>query len=355
MKRPLQPVCPILVWKVLKKGAVMRKSFMGIDIHKRFCVYTEIDPDGNVLRRGRFGNNIEEVADFAGGLSPKVQVVIEPTLNYLWINDQLEPYADSLHLAVPFKVRVIAESKSKTDRYDSRILAELLRTNFLPESYLAPKEIRVLRDLTRQRNHFIKNRTRFKNRIRHLLFLNGCVVKAADVVSPKAKNEIDRLCLPDTTRRFIKQCLAIIKELNREIGLLEVEIEDKGRDIEDVALLQTIPGVGYLTAVIIYAEVVDINRFKSRKAFTSYTGLVPITRASAEKVYTGGITRIGSRPLRTALVETALRVTRHSTSLNRFFSRIHYRSNVQKARVAVARKLSLIIYAMLKNREPFRC
>ncbi|MCP4595092.1 IS110 family transposase, partial [Neptuniibacter sp.] len=199
------------------------------------------------------------------------------------------------------------------------------------------------------------NRTRFKNRIRHLLFLNGCVAGATDVASPKAKKEIDRLYLPDTTRRFIKQLLAIIKGFNREIKMLETEIEKRGQDIEDVKLLQTIPGVGYLTAIIIYAEVVDINRFRSRKAFASYTGLVPTVRASAERVITGGITRIGSRPLRTALVETALKVTRYSSSLNRFFNRILYKNNVQKARVAVARKLSLIIYAMLKNREPFRC
>ena len=121
----------------------------------------------------------------------------------MWLSDQFEPYVGSLHLATPFKVRIIAESKTRTDRYDSQMLAELLRTNFLPESYLVPKHMRVLRELIRQRHHLVKNRIMLKNRIRHLLFLNGSRVKAKDVSSLKAKKEISQLYLPDATKRSI--------------------------------------------------------------------------------------------------------------------------------------------------------
>jgi hypothetical protein len=100
--------------------------------------HTEIDSKGKVVRQGHFGNTFEEVATFAGFLTPGVHLVLEPVLNYLWLLDQFEPYAGSVHVATPFKVRVIAESKSKTDKYDSRMLAELLRTNFLPESWVPP-------------------------------------------------------------------------------------------------------------------------------------------------------------------------------------------------------------------------
>jgi len=332
----------------------MPKSYMGIDVHKKNCVFSEIDADGNLLHRGQFCNRLDEVSDFASSLSSSVHLVLEPVLNYLWLLDQFESFCGSVHVATPYKVRIIAESKCKTDRYDSLMLAELLRVNFLPESYLAPKDIRFLRELLRQRFHLVKSRTRLKNRIRHLLFLNGTVLQVADISSPKAHKEIKRLYLSSHVRESIMQCLTLIKQLNYVIKPLEAKILESSRDIEDVQLLMTIPGVGYLLAAIIYAEVSDITRFKSRKAFANYTGLIPSMRSSGEKEVYGGITRLGSRPLRTALVEVAIKVVRYSESLNRLYMRIQYRQNVQKARVAVARKLSSVIYAMLRNREGFR-
>ena len=200
----------------------------------------------------------------------------------------------------------------------------------------------------------MRSRTGFKNRARYLLFLNGSDIKAKDISSDKAKNEIRRLCLPDTTRQSVNQCLKMIEGLDKEITLLEKQLEESCEGIEDVNLLMTIPGIGILRAAIIYAETGDINRFKSRKAFASYTGLVPTVRASGESTYTGGITKTGSKPLRYALVEAAVTACRKSPVLHRMYYRILHRSNSQKARVAIAHKLALTIYAMLKKKEPFR-
>jgi transposase len=225
----------------------MSKCYLGIDVHKKVCVFTEIDSGGKILHRGKFGNTLEEVSDFASTLSPNLHLVLEPVLNYLWLLDQFEPYVGSVHVATPHKVRVIAESKCKTDKYDSHMLAELLRNYFL-----------------------------------------------------------------------------------------------------------TIPGIGRLRSAVVYAEIGHVRRFHSAKALASYTGLTPSVRSSGHSVWTGGITRLGSRPLRHALVEASINAIRKSPELNRMFCRILYRSNVQKARVAVARKPAVIIYAMLEDNEPFR-
>jgi hypothetical protein len=89
----------------------MAKSFVGIDIHKKLCVYTEIDSEGNLIRQGRFGNDLLEVSDFSSSLTPQAHLVVEPLLNYLWLLDQFEPYVGSIHAGVPHKIRIIAESK----------------------------------------------------------------------------------------------------------------------------------------------------------------------------------------------------------------------------------------------------
>lgn len=332
----------------------MSKNYLGIDLHKKWCVYTEIDSTGKVIRQSRFGNTFEEVSIFASSLNSRVHLVIEPVLNYLWLLDQLEPYVGSVHVATPYKVRVIAESKTKTDKYDSRILAELLRTNFLPESWIPPRSLRALRAMVRQRCYLVKTQTMFKNRIRHLLCVHGVTVRFSDISSVRAQREMAGMCLSFATRQSIDQCLEVITGLKKSIGELDQQLAEQSHGVPQVALLRTIPGVGPIWSVTIYAEVGDITRFSSRKAFASYSGLVPSVRASGNSVHYGGITHLGSKPLRHALVEVAISIIRKSPELRRLFTRVLFRGNVQKARVAVARKLATIIYAMLKNNEPFR-
>ena len=132
------------------EGAAIKNSYVRIDAHKKWCVFAETDSTGNVLRQGRFGNSFDDVSKVANSLSRKVPLVLEPVLNYPWLLDQSESYVGSVHVAAPHKVRVIAVSKSKTDRYDARMLAELLQIHFLPESWIPPAEIRLLRGLVRQ-------------------------------------------------------------------------------------------------------------------------------------------------------------------------------------------------------------
>jgi transposase len=192
-----------------------------------------------------------------------------------------------------------------------------------------------------------------KNRIRYLLFLEGVDLKVSDVASDKARREIGRLYLSPWIKETIVELLDIIGVITPRIKGLDQELEERSAPIEDVVLLRSIPGIGVIWAATIYAEVGNVRRFTSRKAFASYTDLAPSVRCSGDSVHLGDITRNGSAPLRSALVEAVPRVIKVSPSLRRLYARVHYRSNWQKARVAVARKLALIIYAMLRNGTPF--
>jgi transposase len=251
-------------------------------------------------------------------------------------------------------VRVIAESKCKTDKYDARILAELLRTDFLPESYVPPQAIRELRFLIRRRFGLVKLVVMLKNRVRHLLFLEGVNLPVADVSSSKAMREIKRLYISQSLRCWIEECVEILRFVTPRVKALEKELAVYCHGIGEVALLRTIPGVGPIWAAVIYAEVADITRFHSRKAFASYTGLVPSVRSSGESTHLGNITHQGSRLLRTALLEASMTTLKASPALYRMYARISYRRGWQTAQVAIARKLAVITYAMLKKGEPFR-
>jgi len=90
---------------IAMKERPMSKSYLGIDVHKKWCVFTEIDSTGKVIRQNRFRNNFEEVSTFASSLTSKVHLVLEPVLNYLWLLDQFEPYAGSVHVATLYVFR----------------------------------------------------------------------------------------------------------------------------------------------------------------------------------------------------------------------------------------------------------
>jgi len=330
------------------------ERFVGVDLHKKSCVFTELDSKGKILRRGKFGNNIGEVSAFAASLHPGTKLVVEPLLNYLWFLDQVAPYVKSVHPANPHRVRIIAEAKCKTDRYDSYILAELLRTDFLPESHYVPARIRELKDIVRQRLHLVGHNTALKNRMRHLVFLNSSVVGARNITSPKAQREIKRLHLSESIRASVEQCQRVILGIEPLLEELDREIEVRCSGIKEIEILMSVYGIGPLWAAVIYTEVVDISRFRSRKALISYAGLAPSVRASGDKVSSGGITHQGSSLLRTALVEAGMNAKKVCPELRRLYQRVFYKKGKETARVAVARKMAVIIFALLREKRAFR-
>jgi transposase len=193
-----------------------------------------------------------------------------------------------------------------------------------------------------------------KNRVRRHLFNHGYTISAKDVSSRLAGEQIAALALPALTRQLIGQCQQLIKQLDRRIATLEELMRRSCAGVKMVELLRTISGIGPIWSAVIYAEVVDIKRFRSGAAFASYTGLVPSVRQSGDSYHTGQITHQGSRPLRTALVEAAISAYHHSRLLHDLYYRVFFKQGFQTARVAVAHKLALIIYAMLTRGEPFR-
>ena len=146
----------------------------------------------------------------------------------------------------------------------------------------------------------------------------------------------------------------MIVVLNGEIRRLSRELKQLAGLDEDVRLLMTIPGLGYYLALLVKAEIGDVNRFKSGDHLCSYAGLVPSTYNSGGVTRHGGITREGSRWLRWAMVEAAMTHVKYDTSITRSYHRIAEKRGRKTAIVATARRLLLSCYSVLKNRRRFR-
>jgi transposase len=249
----------------------------------------------------------------------------------------------------PRKTRYIAEARIKSDRVDSKALAELLRLNSLPESYMPPKPIAELREKVRRRAFLVRERTKLKVKIKGVLTYEG--VKPPDghgLYTRRGKEWLEGLGLEP-----IKCYLRVMATLREEIRRLSLELRHIAAGDEDVRMLTSIPGVGYYIALLVKAEVGDISRFWSGDHLAGYSGLVPSTHSIGGVTRHGRITREGSRWLRWAMVEAVLVHLRYDSPVTRFYHRVAERRGAKTARVAAARKLLTVCWSVLRNRRPY--
>ena len=139
--------------------------YVGVDVHKQTCHVTVMDEQGNVIEQERFRNEPEEFEWSLKGIDD-AKIAMEASSCWQPAYELLEDMGHEVKLAHPIKTRLIAEARIKTDATDSEALAHLLRTNLLPTSYVPPKRVRELRDLVRLRTYLVRQRARFKHKIR---------------------------------------------------------------------------------------------------------------------------------------------------------------------------------------------
>ncbi|MFC6764606.1 IS110 family transposase [Natrinema soli] len=328
---------------------------LGIDLHKResqVAVLPDESTDEEPLEEVRVRNaNLDEIATRYEGS----QAVLEATSNYYAIYDRLSDYLE-VTVANPLELSWIAESSRKTDEIDAAKLAELLRADMVPESYVPPEEIRSLRALTRGREHLVDERTKWKNEVHALLDQHG--VEAPQELFHKSGREfLAELTLADPGDILLETYLETVDELTEKIDSLGEEIEARAAEIPEVQRLKTIPGVGSLTALQIYAEIGEIERFDRSPELVSYAGLDPSVRESADSRTEGSISKQGNKYLRTAVVQGAWRAVHNGQDpyLGKFYHRLREQKNKPEkvARVAAGRKLLVSIFHMLTREEEY--
>jgi transposase len=255
-------------------------------------------------------------------------------------------------MAHPLATKAISSGRVKNDAVDARTLAHLLRTNLLPEAWIAPPEIREARRLVRMRVSLVRMRSRLKAQVHALCADAGVAVPVSDLFGRRGRALLSDLALRPLSAGRLAASLRLIDDLAREIIEADREITRLYRDDDRVRRLTPIPGIGLLTAATILAEVGDSSRFSCPERLTSWAGLTPTERSSADHTRRGHISKQGSRWLRWAMVEAAAHVGRAPT-LHAFADPIAERRGHKIARIALARRLlTLAFYAL---RDPDGC
>ena len=252
----------------------------------------------------------------------------------------------------PWKTRLIAEAKIKTDKVDAKILARLLRADMLFTCYVHGEEIRDRREFLRAKQDFVKNKTQIKNRIHSILDKHGLRFPWTPF-SQKSILWLKEQDLGLMDNAIVKCQLALLETLDEQISVMENNIAAIAVDDPQIKLLMTMPGIGYFAASMLVAEIGDINRFSNDKKISSWAGLAPRIHQSGEKTHIGRVGH-GNRRISGLLVQCAHSARRHDPRFKRFYDRYHKRSGKGKALVAVAHEMIRIVYFMLRDNEPFR-
>jgi transposase len=336
-------------------------NHLGIDVGKRKCRAALKNDKGKILDEFFFGNNSSGILELIKRIhyhgTKKCNAVLESTGNmWMRIHDTLEDNRIDTVLANTYKTKIIAQAKIKFDKLDARILADLLRTGLISESYVPVKEFREKRSLVRHRIVLSRTKTKLANKIHAILDKYEYRTELRDIFGKSGIEWLKSLPLSPIDRIILNTTMVSIESIDNQIEIISKEISryawhDSSKDIK---ILLSITGIDIFSAMLVSTEIVDVKRFVTPWKLVSYAGLSPSIRESSGKIKTGKITKQGSPLLRWILVQCALSAIRYDPHMRTFYERIKQRKGHGKAIVATAKEMLVIIWHMLTRQQLYR-
>ncbi|HEY6638325.1 MAG TPA: IS110 family transposase [Solirubrobacterales bacterium] len=305
-------------------------------------------PDADSLRR--LARRIEEVH------REPVCAVVESMTGARLVHDTLEQEGWEVEIADAQKVKGLAPLACKTDRIDSKVLAVLSQRDLVPAIWLPDPEVREERELARFRLHLVKHRSMLKHRIHSSLINFGKPCPVTDLFGVEGRRLLERLEVPEPWRGNISASVVLIDDLERQIGEITRRLKEGHAHHPYVPLLMSAPGIGWVLAFTIAAELGEIERFSSPEKLTGYTGLCPRVVQSGESDRRGPLSKHGPRYLRWALLEATMHALKHPAYRERYRRnkrRLGKQRGAKVAQIDIARRLAHAIWHMLSRNQPF--
>ncbi len=328
--------------------------FVGLDVHRQFVMMAAVDAQQQVLFEAVKVPLDTFKAWARMHLQATDQVALESTSNAWAVYDAVLPMVAEATVADAHKISLISKSPRKTNQHDALILAKLLAANLLPAVWVPPQEVRELRSLIAHRRHLVRDRTATKNRLHSVLHRHNLHLPQGDPFSEANRAWWQALALSSAEQLRVRHELLHIQHLSQLIDEVEVEIAQLSAQepwCEQLAFLIQLPGVSWLSGMTILSAIGDVARFPGSRQLVGYSGLGASVHASGNTYRTGRITKQGRRELRTVLVECAWAAVRYSPFWKVRFERLRAQVGKQKAIVAIARKLLVVIWHVLSKRE----
>jgi transposase len=333
----------------------------GLDLSRRRLDWCLLDEGGVIVETGAVSPDGDALAGLVGLVelrhgSRLVCAAVESMNGARFVHDVLERLGWKVEVADAQKVKGLAPLACKTDRIDAWVLAELSRRELVPALWLPSFEQRQERERARWRLHLVKHRSALKQRVHSELMAFGHACPVSDLFGVKGRVLLERLEFPEPWRSGVLAAVALIDDLDRQIDGIERELRALGADHRYVSLLETVPGISWVLAYTIAAEIGDIERFATPRKLVGYSGLCPRVYQSGDTDRRGPLAKHGPRYLRWALMVAATNASKHPLYRDRYQhtkQRLGRQRGAKVAQVQLARTLTEAIWHMLTRNQKF--
>jgi len=329
------------------------QRFVGLDLHKYYLVATAVDAELNKI----YGPQRVDLSDLKAwikkAITPTDAIALEATANAWLVHDELLPYAHSVIIVHPAHVTLIVRAQVMNDKIAAMQLARLLAKGLLTGIWVPPQEIRDLRSLVAQRQKMSYMKTQAKCRLQSTL--HRYQILPPEEGQPFAEDNLpwwQSLPLSELEKMRVESDLAALAFAREQISRFERRMAQWAAEQPEAARLMQITGIGLVSAVTILAAIGDIQRFPSANQLVGYSGLGARIHDSGLTTRTGRITKAGRKELRLALVESAQVAVLHDPRWKAELQRLAPRIGRNKAIVAIARKMLVLVWHLLTKKVP---
>jgi transposase len=322
--------------------------YCGVDFHARQQTICYCDSAGGEVRLAELNHERDDIGGFYAAFAGDMVVGLEASGYSTWFVELLEGLGHRVLIGDAAEIRHLAKRRQKNDRRDAGLILDLLLRGEFPQVHRPPFESREVLRLLRYRHKLVQMRTRAKNSLQALAFSAGSAGRSR-LLSREGRERFLRLPMSEAMGRQRAEWLSLVEEFNARIKSLDSWLKERALHDERVLRLQTHPGIGLLTSLALVHALEPVSRFDGGRKVAAYVGLDPMEYSSGDRQRFGSISKGGSRLLRYLLVEAAQISVRRDEGLKRFYLRLLRRRGTQKAKVAVARKLLIRGYILLRD------
>src|SRR3989449_5194031 len=285
-------------------------------------------------------------------LAAPVLIGMEATGNSQWFIELVEDLGHEIWIGDAAQIRASYVRKQKTDKRDAAHILKLMVEGRFPRLWTRDREQRDLRQLVLHRHKLVMIRSRVKNELQHLS-LNKGMQRKRRLWSQAGQKLLRELPLKKWAACRREDLLGLLTMLDEQIGKLDGAVQHAAEENPQSKLLMTQPGVGPNTALAFVLTIGDVGSFPRGKQVASYLGLIPREASSGGRQKLGAISKQGNRMLRSLLVEAAQVAVVHDPGLRKQYHHRCHQKPKAVAKVAVARKLAVRLYWMLRTQTKY--
>ena len=326
-------------------------NIIGCDYHPRFQMIAMLDKGTGEVKVMRLEHENGEAKKFYWSLPKGTRVGIEATGATQWFERLMAECGHELWVGDPAEIRARMVRKQKTDERDALHLLDLLMTERFPRVWVPSPEERDARQLLQHRQKLVRMRTSVKNQL-HGLAMGQGLCRKQKLWSERGRKQLEALELGPWASRRRQELLKLLDELEPQITELDKAVEAEAARRPEVVLLMEVEGVGPVTGLAYVLTLGPVERFPRSRQVVGYLGLDPEEDTTGGHQRFGHITKQGNTMMRWLLVEAGQTAARLDPELRRVYKRLKVRRGANVAKVAIARRLAVRMYWILREAPP---